>query len=204
MSLLVLECLYLLLYRFGGPQDGFFGFCSVGYLEGGNRPDQEPVFYLRGIVLLRGHRLPPAVIPGSRIVYRARGTAAFLRFRKLAVFGNLRINVEPLWLSKRAPNLGSKVDASAAGVGFESIEIVGGETDEIVRLLFQHGHRELLQQLRQPIGNTDLSTPTRPCHDCPKLHSATQFMLMLLLTASLIFLKSSRKVRSEICQVRRN
>ena len=32
--LLVFECLYILLDRFGGPQDGFFGFSSGGYLEG--------------------------------------------------------------------------------------------------------------------------------------------------------------------------
>ena len=37
MPLLVLECLYLLLDRFGGPQDGFFGFSSGGYLEGGEK-----------------------------------------------------------------------------------------------------------------------------------------------------------------------
>ena len=35
MPLLVLECLYLLLDIFGGPQVGFFGFTSGEYLEGG-------------------------------------------------------------------------------------------------------------------------------------------------------------------------
>ena len=30
-----MECPYLLLDRFRGPQDGFFGFSTGGYLEGG-------------------------------------------------------------------------------------------------------------------------------------------------------------------------
>ena len=36
MPLLVFEFLYLLLDRLWGPQDGFFGFSSGGYLEGGD------------------------------------------------------------------------------------------------------------------------------------------------------------------------
>ena len=37
-----MECPYLLLDRFWGPQDGFFGFSSGGYLEGGERVVQRP------------------------------------------------------------------------------------------------------------------------------------------------------------------